>query len=58
MSLIQNNVNRNLKTEWETLSKLSAEDKIEYINDETLYPLLFNDLSNHIYSIVKKFKDN
>lgn len=32
---------------------MEPKEKIEYINDEVLYPLLFNDLSNHIYSIVK-----
>ena len=57
MQLMQNNNGRNLKSEWEKIVKLPVEEKLEYVNDEVIYPLLFSDLSNHIYSIVKQYKD-
>lgn len=37
---------------------MEPSEKVKYVNDEILYPLLFNDLTNYMYSIVKQYKDN
>jgi hypothetical protein len=58
MQLMQNNLGRDMKQEWQTIVQLPKTERFEHINDEVLYPLLFSDLSNHIFSIVKKLKDN
>lgn len=57
MQIIQNNANKDMKQEWEKIAKLPAEERVEYVNDEVLYPLLFNDLTNYIYANVKQYKD-
>lgn len=47
-----------MKEEWEKLlNKVKKQDRNQYINDEVLYPMFFNDLANSIYSTVKEFKD-
>ena len=39
--------------DWQAIYSLSPEERLEYINNEHRYPVLFQELSNHIYSRVK-----
>lgn len=55
MKLIQQNKDRDSKGQWAAIAKLETDDLQEYLNDEHNYPLLFNDLSNHIYKITQTF---
>lgn len=44
------------KIDWEAFHKMSPEDRLEYVDNENRYPLLFQDLSNYIMDQVKQYK--
>ena len=52
MKILQNGK----KIDWKAFHKIDPEDRLDYVNSEHRYPLLFQDLSNYIMEQVKKYK--
>jgi hypothetical protein len=43
--------------DWQHLYSLAGPERLEFVNNETRYPVLFQEVSNYIYSKVKAFKN-
>jgi len=52
MKILQNGKN----IDWQAFHKMEPEDRVEYVNNEKRYPLMFQDLTNYIMEKVKRYK--